>query len=395
MSDGREPRFDEEQRVEDELTALLRDGYGVHRGDLTLTPEQQRVSDHNAAELLARIAGAPSTGAPSTGASPTRASSTRGPGAHSRLARRSVLGAGIAAAVAAAVALAVIVVPPGSTPPAAHAGTPPLLEIENVDPASYPLAGAPADAELGQLALSAAAQPVLTGSGPIHRVESSAWWLSTEGAATAARTDLVPVDVQRFLLPEGRVRIREQRGEPITGRGAIAAAGDRSATTDDTFPVDTANPLENPALLPTRVAPLRAALLGPDPSECAGIEAYCLTRAIQSLNLGFVLAPDLQAGLLRSLRGADDIGYAGRGRDRVGRTVEVFVVADPDGVHQHLVLFDAGTGAWVGDETVLTRPSADIDVEPPAVVEFNAITDRALISPDRLPPRPTDAAPAE
>lgn len=377
MGDGRE-RI-EYERVEEELTMLLRDGYRVERGDLSLSAEQQETSDRNAEEVLAQI----------VGTIPFERARRR-----PRLRRRWLVGA--AAAVAVAVGVVMSVVPFTPPPPSAHATSPPLIDIEGVDPSSYPLSGKPADARLEELADRVAAQPGIGGSGPIQQVESSAWWLDTEQTTSGAVSELVAVDVQRFVLPGDRIRIREERGAPITDDGDLGGqAAYVAVTSDETIPIDTGNPMEQPAQLPTEVGALRKVLLGPDPAECVDMEAYCITRAMQSLNLTFVLDQDLQAALIRSLGGEDDIRYAGAGRDRVGRQVEIFVVADPDGLYQHLVLFDAGTGVWMGSETVLTRNSPDIDVESPAVVEFNAITARALIARDTLPPIAAGTSPAD
>lgn len=363
--DGEASEF---QGVEDELATLLRYGYGVERGDLSLSTDQRKASDRNAQLVLAQIAGA----------LPFEPDRRR-----RQLRRRWVLGAA-AAAVVAVVAVATAV-PFGPAPPSAYAATPPPIDIEGVDPSTYPLHGTSPDARLEELARRAEAQPGSNAAGPIQRVESSAWWLNTEQTAGGPQSELVPVDVQRYVLPGGRIRIREERGAPITTEGDLGEQAAGPVASDETFPLDTSNPMERPMELPRDVGALRQVLLGPEPAECANTEAYCITRALRSLNLTFVLDPDLQAALIRSLRGEDDIRYAGPGRDRLGREVKVFVVDDPDRAHQHLVLFEASTGAWVGDETVLTRSIPDVDVEPPAVIEFNAITNRSLIAREDLP----------
>ncbi|MFT4009253.1 MAG: hypothetical protein QM655_04340 [Nocardioidaceae bacterium] len=158
-------------------------------------------------------------------------------------------------------------------------------------------------------------------------------------------------------------------------------------TSDETFERDPDNPLEYPDRLPTEPQELQQTLLGPE-SECAGIEGFCLMGQISQLNLDFVIQPDLEAALIRTLVGAGDVSYAGLGTDRLGNAVEVFAVDDPDGQRQYLHLFDTRTGHYVGQETVLIRPQADLeDIDVPAVIGFDTITDRALIAPDELPPR--------
>ena len=142
------------------------------------------------------------------------------------------------------------------------------------------------------------------------------------------------------------MRIREERGAPLTADGEIASGNDETVLSDETFPADPGNPQEHPAGLPTDPARLKQVLLGPDPAECAETEAYCLTQALKFFHQSFVLEQDLQAALIRTLLGAEDIAYAGSGRDRLGRAVEVFVVDDPDRTHQYLVLFDGSSGAY-------------------------------------------------
>lgn len=378
----------EYDRVEGELADLFHKEFGIARGDLGLTEAQQRVSDRNAAAALVHINASPRS-APTTAAS-------------LRVGRRRWFPtAAIAGAAAAAVAVGLVIYLPGAPSPIAYASMPPLLQVDGSRSSSYPLTGTNADPHLERLARLAGSQPPVPGTGDIERITRLGWWLDTDeteaadgespsgrpksggeapDSADSERRRVVPVRTETLQLPDGVTRIRVQRGEPLQLDGELEVDASDPVTSDETFPRDPDNPLDFPDRLPTHPAALRAALLGPD-ADCGGIEAYCLFESMSTLNLNFVLDPALEAGLIRSLVGASDIGYAGLGRDRLGREVEVFVVDDPDHQRQYLLLFDARTGFYAGDETVLIVAQPDLlDVEVPAVIEFAAITGRSRIT---------------
>ncbi len=390
-----EPDDREYDHLEQELEDLLREGFGVVRGDLGLSEEQQRVSDRNAADALARITATPRR--------PVRAT----PSAASARPRRRRWLPMAAAAVGTAVAVAavgIVIDLPGSPHSTAYAVTPPLLQIDGTGSDNYPLTGTNADRDLLRLARLAAAQPPIEGPGNVERITRLGWWLDSgevavpntgedspdddppsETSGGSGHRRVVPVETETLQLPDGVPRIRVQRGEPLEVGGELEVDQDAPITSDETFTRDAENPLDFPDRLPTQPAALRAALLGPD-ADCAETEAYCLAESLSMLNLNFVLDPQLEAGLIRTLVGSSDISYAGPGRDRLGRDVDVFVVADPDQHRQYLLLFDTKTGFYAGEETVLTSSQPDLpEVEVPAVIEFAAVTGRSHIDAAEVP----------
>ncbi|MFT4009368.1 MAG: hypothetical protein QM655_04925 [Nocardioidaceae bacterium] len=308
--------------------------------------------------------------------------SVRGPG---RFRRRSLPLALTAAAVAVIVIFALVLGLPGTQRATAYATTPPLLRIDGASNTEYPLQGANADLRLERLAQLAAEQEPLSGSGPIQEVTSLGWWLDID-EADATQRRVVPVRTQRFQ-PTESTRIVVRRGEPLVDGSEPEVPADGPITSDETFKRDPHNALDYPERLPTDTQRLREILLGPG-SDCKAIEAYCLMGGLGTLNLSFVLRPELEAALIRTLIDNSDIVYAGAGHDRLGRSVDVFAVDDPDEISQYILLFDRETGYFAGQETILLKPQADLkDIQVPAVVGFDTITDRALISPDKLPPR--------
>ncbi|WP_244930716.1 hypothetical protein [Nocardioides sp. W7] len=361
--------------MEQELEDFLREHCAVVRGDLSLTVEQQRASDRNAADALARI----------TSTVPPRAK--RPPeGRRGRSSSRAI-------ALAAAVLLAVGVVVEWRDAPSAvaHASTPPLLQIDGLEPDSYPLVGTEADPHLERIARLVAAQPPVPGSGAVERIARVGWWLDVDedeshaAGRVSAQRRVVPVETETLQLPGRVTRVRVRRGQPMEVSGQLDDVRPGPITSDETFPLDSTDPLNSPERLPHRPSALRTALLGRD-ADCGGMEAYCLFESASMLNLTFLLRPQLEAGLTRAFIQAPDIRYAGAGRDRIGRNVEVFVIDDPDRERQYLLLFDEATGKYVGKETVLIVAQPDLrDVDAPAVVEFAAVTSRTRIPETDVP----------
>lgn len=363
-------------RVETDLAEILHDQYDTRIADLELTPGQRWAYAARSRESIARVLDSP------------RHPATRTP------ARRLLPTLLTAAAVLAVAATLTVWSFARGTPPA-YAATPPILDIAGVDAARYPLAGVDPDDELARLADLARSSPsvvdVLSSgvsmgpgkTGDAQHVEVASWWLET--TRHDERTSrVVPTETQRYVLPDGSIRISTQRGRPLTG-GADPTPSPGRAIPVLSSPAATGGPLSHPAKLPLDPAKLRATLLG-DPRECAGQEGYCLSNAIQALGLGNVLSPRLNSALLRTMIGAGDVRYAGRAVDRAGRPSQVFVVDDPDRQRQRLVLFDADTGAYNGDETVLVKDSEELGVKAPAVIGFNAVVTREWIPTGAVPP---------
>ncbi|WP_447643843.1 CU044_5270 family protein [Nocardioides zeae] len=276
-------------------------------------------------------------------------------------------------AVIVAVTVTVVDVP-GTPTPAAYAATPALLEVRAPQEVDYPLAGTDPTAALERLAAAAARQPG-AGTGDTQVVTRVGWWLD-EDADRPGQRRVVPTRSEVRQLPDGTTRIVVRRGEPLRVGETTVDPGDGPVDSDEVFPRDPVSPLDHPDRLPTDPAALAAALLGAE-DACVGFRAYCLGEMIGTLNLDHVPSPALEAGLIRTLVGNDDITYAGTTRDRLGRDVDVFAVEDPDDQRQYLLMFDPRTGYFVGRETVLLVAQPDLeDVAPPAVVEFDAVVDR-------------------
>jgi len=278
---------------------------------------------------------------------------------------------------------------------AAFAATPPILDIAGANTSRYPLTGSDPTEELEKLADLAANSPnairglssgVSVGPDRTHdaqHVEVASWWLETTSERDH-HSSVIPTDTQRYVLPDGVVRLITHRGRPMTGT-STSAPGPGPVTSREAFRAAAASgPLSNPAKLPLEPTRLRATLLG-NPRECAGEEGYCLSNAIQTLALTHVLSPQLNASLLRAMIGSSDLRYAGRAVDRAGRPSEVFVVNDPDRDRQRLLLFDTDTGAYNGDETILVKDSEELGVKAPAVIGFDAVITREWIPAGAVP----------
>ncbi len=364
-------------QVETDLAEVLRDQYQTVITDLDLLPAERLAHAARTRASIARILSSPQP----LPAAPVPAR------------RRSPWLLAAAAVVTAVVGLTTWSFGHG-TPPA-YAATPPILDIAGVNVSRYPLTGTDPDQELARLADLARTSPsVIAGissgvsmgpgqTGDAQHVEVASWWLETTSHSERTTT-VIPTETQRYVLPDGSIRIITQRGKPLTdGAEATPSTGGGSSITS--FPAGSGGPLSRPAQLPLDPAKLRAKLLG-DPRECAGREGYCLSDALQVLGLGNVLSPRLNSALLRTMIGADDVRYAGRAVDRAGRPSQVFVVNDPDRTRQRLVLFDADTGAYNGDETVLVKDSEELGVKAPAVIGFNAVVTREWIPAGAVPP---------
>ncbi len=362
-------------RVENDLAEILREHYDTDIADLDLPPAERMAFAVRAQETTARIL-----------------SDSRGATVPAHEQRRTPWLLTAAAVITAVLGMTIWSFGRG-TPPA-YAATPPILDIAGVNVSRYPLAGTNPDEELARLADLAKTSPsVIAGissgvsmgrgqTGDTQHVEVASWWLETtkHDERDAA---VIPTETQRYVLPDGSVRIITQRGRPLTD-GTETGPPEGEGTSVTSFPADAGGLLSHPAKLPLDPAKLRAKLLG-DPRECAGREGYCLSNSLQVLGLGNVLSPRLNSALLRTMIGAKDVRYAGRAVDRAGRPSQVFIINDPDRERQRLVLFDADTGVYNGDETVLVKDSEELGVKAPAVIGFNAVVTREWIPAGSVP----------
>jgi len=371
----------EVERIENDLADLLRTQYGVAPADLELTRGQEWALTARSRESIARIL-----------AEPQRSE-------HRSTLKHRMWAVGVAAAAAAV--LAPLVWPFGNQGSTAYSATPPPLDIVGVDAVRYPLIGTDPDRELDRLAHLARTSPaILSGlssgvglgrgqSGDAQHLEVDSWWLETSNDGRPS-SEVVPTETQRYVLPGGSVRVTTTTGSPLTGRAAAALSpsSGRAARAQGGAVSAAAGsptgPLSHPSRLPLDPAKLRARLLG-DPRQCADREGACLSEAIQTLGQSNLLSPRLNAALLRTLIGAPDVRYVGSTLDRAGRPSEVFVVDDPDHARQRLILFDADTGAYNGDETVLLKGGEDLGVETPAVIGFDVVVTREWVEAGAVP----------
>lgn len=372
-------QIDDEQvefeRVENDLADLLRTQYGAGRADLELTRGQEWALAARSRESIARII-----------AEPHRSE-------HRSTVKRRFWA--LAAAATAAVVIGPLVWPFGNQGSSAYSATPAPLDIVGVKATRYPLIGVNPDHELARLANLARTSPAtLTGlssgvdmgrgqAGDAQHVEVDSWWLETS-SHDHENAQVVPTETQRYILPDGSIRVTTSSGRPLTGKTEPVLSPSPAATVSAAAGSATGL-LSHPNRLPLDPAKLRATLLG-DPRQCASQEGYCLSDAIQTLGQSNVLSPQLNAALLRTLIGAPDVRYVGSALDRAGRPSEVFVVNAPDHARQRLMLFDADTGAYNGDETVLVRGGSDLGVKAPAVIGFDVVVARHWIPAGSVPP---------
>lgn len=356
---------DEYERVERELLDLLRDEYGVEPANLEL-PHDER------AALLSR-----------SRAAFDRATAMRQTGDAEPRPRWRRIATGLTLAAAVAVFIGLVLPWPGAPDPAVHAATLPLLAIDEVDASKYPLPGSPPDDELERLARLADAREGTEASGPVQYSRSVSWWFSSNDDSGSPDTQFHPVRTQIYRTRDA-VRIVTSRGVSVGPSGTVVESATQEPKTDETTPLD--DDIEShPEAWPRNPAELRDVLLGDD-GGCTGTEGFCLVSSFQAAGLEVVSDPRLDAAMLRALIGTTDIGYAGPAVDRIGRAVEVFTVEVPGGETQILMLIDAQTGSYVGDETVLIQDSESLGLDAPALIDFNTVVSREWISADDVPP---------
>lgn len=291
-------------------------------------------------------------------------------------------------AVAATIAVATVVVRPwtGSSP--AMAATPAMLQLQGVDDVLDGGSEQSASAEL--LRLADAAEPGSPrGSGPVQRILLDSWVLTTDerGESSPARSVLTPVTSDHFVLPDGRSRVIERRGDPLDPDGRVveplASTQGKPSDTDETF----AGPDEGPGFadrLSLDPAVLRQQLIDA-PAECARTMAACLAARTTFLHYNYVLRPDTAAALWRTLAGQPGFTYLGRTRDRLDRPAVAFATPTTTKGRRQLLLADPATGDLLGSEEILVRDDADLGLDAPAVIEFIAVASSARVEADAVP----------
>lgn len=371
--------MEDNERVADELRQMLLRA-GAEPRDLTPLPGQPERIDRALERALA------------TAKDPA---SERG-GASRSQRRRPVraVAAGLVAAAAAAVVVS-LVLDGGTHPPAAQAGTPPMLSYELAPDGDIATEGQAAGRELRALA-EARATTTAPASGEVQHVSAVGWWATTldEGGSQDPTTSLVPVRSDSYFFPDATMRVIERRGLPLTTDGRIddsIPAPDGPIVSDDSFTSADPGP-DYAAHLPTTADALRSRLTrDDDPQLCARFQAACLVNDLIDLHRSYVVPPAVDAAFWDVLADEEDISYLGATIDRLGREALAFTVPSSDRVSQIVVFAAPDSGAFLGDELVLVKPSDAYSFQPPAVTSFTALTSD-LVERQSVPPVSRDTS---
>lgn len=304
-----------------------------------------------------------------------------------RRTRRIVLP--ILATVAVVVAVFVVVLHPAGKGYVAEASTPPLLPLEGVQPGTFPSSGAPAGDTLRKLAAEALGLPY-DSTQPVQRVVVDSWFSESVGEAEggAAQSILRSVQRESYFLPDDTFRSIERRGDPLDqyGRVTTPIQTEGPSLMDESF----ASPDPGAAYaegLPTEPAVLREVLLdGFDAQTLKETPGGALLGQVTALTSSYVLPPQLLSTILQMLADEPSITLLGTTHDRLDREALILSAPGIDGDSQQLLLVDPDTGAILGDELVLVKPSASYSFEPPAVTSFNTIVRSERIAYADLPP---------
>ncbi|WP_460830066.1 CU044_5270 family protein [Nocardioides hungaricus] len=297
----------------------------------------------------------------------------------------------VLATVSVLVAVFVVVVQPGGRGYVAEAGTPPLLRLSGVQPGSLPASGEPAGDTLRELAATALRLPY-DAAQPVQQVVVDSWLSESaiEIGGGPVRSVLRSVQRASYFLPDDTFRSIERRGEPLDQDGRITTPIETGgpSLTDESFasPDPGADYAES---LPTEPTALRDALLdGFDPTTLRETAGGALLGQVTALTSSYVLPPRLLSAILEVLAGEPGITLLGTTHDRLDREALVLSAPAIDGYSQQLLLVDPDTGAILGDEVVLVRPSDSYSFTPPAVTAFNTIARSERIGFADLPAAP-------
>lgn len=295
----------------------------------------------------------------------------------------------VLATVAVMVVVFVVVVQPGGGGHVAQAGTPPLLGLNGVQPGTLPSSGEPAGDTLRDLADEAADLPYAPIQ-PVQHVVAASWFAEStiDVGGEPTRSVLRSVQRESYFLPDDTFRSIERRGASLDQDGRVTTPVDTEgpALTDESFasPDPGADYAEN---LPTDLAELRDVLLdGFDPETLQDAPGGALLGQVTALTSSYVLPPPLVAAILEVLAHEPTVTLLGTTHDRIGREALILSAPAIDGHSQQLLLVDPHTGAILGDELILVRPSAGYSFTPPAVTSFNTIVRSRRIAMSDLPP---------
>lgn len=338
------------EKIEKELGDLLRRQYGVVPHNLELSSTEQIASERRNRRTIERI-----LAKSATSATPPRTGRPR---------RRILIAAAAAMLMTAGGLVALFATGSGEVrTPADHMVTPPLLNLAADD--DERLDTEPANLVLTRLARRASLQPALDPAMPVKVVETTSWALQSPSDRR-----VIPQSTRYYRHADGRVRLLAREIGPLTGSGLIDQASPDADFVEIRDTVETIKPDE----LPSDPVRLRAFLTSRD--RCTDSQAECVFDAVEALGRSYLLEPSISSALLRALLGIDDVTYLGHTRDRTGRISAVFTVESPAAGEQRLLLIDAGTGQYAGDETVVLEGKRFEGVAGPAVIEFNAVTQR-------------------
>lgn len=284
-----------------------------------------------------------------------------------------------------------IVVRPGGNGYVAQAGTPPLLKLSGVQPGQLPTSGEPATNTLRELASKALSLPY-DPTRPVQHVVVDSWLSESDVEIGDGPAQSVVRSVQResYFLPDDTFRSIEHRASPLDQDGRVTAPIDEEgpSVTDDSFPSPDPG-ADYAEKLPTDPAALRAALLdGFDPSTLSATPGGALLSQVAALTGIYVLPPRLLSAIWQVLADEPSITLLGTTHDRRGREALILSAPAIDGHSQQLLLADPATGAILGDEVVLVKPSSAYSFTPPAVTSFDTVVSSERIALTDLPSVP-------
>ncbi|MBN9611960.1 MAG: hypothetical protein J0H64_00565, partial [Actinobacteria bacterium] len=223
--------------------------------------------------------------------------------------------------------------------------------------------------------------------GPIQRIVTDSWQL---GERTSDTGGLLAIRTERYVLPDGataRVITREDR-RPLDASGRVSDGGTAEAgpaENDETFPLPGSDALSIARLdaLADDPGALSIALM-PELRACPN-QTACLVEGLARLQTDFSPRPELTAALWRRLADSDEGSVLGMTTDRLGRTAVAIRVPGPLEGRESVLYADPITGAYLGDDEILTRADETLGLASGSVVAFTAIVSADRIARSQLP----------
>lgn len=306
----------------------------------------------------------------------------------SRFRRRRRLTSILVAAVAASV-VAVVVLRPGASPVVAD--TPPVLDYEYSAAVRIAFApGEPIGPSVNVLADAARGSTDRAGEGPIQYHVSENWFSDQDEAGGSVITPRV---TETWLRPDGSLVSLDTVGAQLRsdGRGLSTGAPTYSSDPETSeLPAGTvdADFVDSLSTDPVR---LRSQLLERagcrDFAEPSDSRSLCLYDEIRALFATYVVKPDLAAATWEALRGEEGFTSLGSVEDRAGRNgLAISLISSERPEYRFVLIGSTETGQLLGTEEILIKQAAGLDIDPPAVISFTAITssERVASIPDAL-----------